>query len=156
MRRTCLIYILTVQLALGLVLICLMFTGLTQGERLALDALGQLGKPYVLGARGPKTYDCSGLVIDCAQVEGVQDLPHAAVELYELGLFIPRWALLPGDMVCFDTVNDGDFCDHVGIYLGGNRFVHASSAKGEVVITELSGYYHEHYTGARRLVAGYV
>lgn len=155
-KRTALVYVVTVALALCLVLVSLLFTGLTQGERMALMALECLGKPYVLGRRGPDTYDCSGLVITCAAKQGIPDLPHSAAELYGLGRPVALSALLPGDMVCFDTVRDGDACDHVGFYLGGNRFVHASSAKGEVVVTELEGYYQENWSGARRLACGYI
>ena len=156
MRRAVFIHVTTVALALCLVLVSLLFTGFTQGERMARTALRQLGAPYVLGQRGPEKFDCSGLILFCAEHEAIDGLPHAACELYELGRAVPRWALLPGDMVCFDTVRDGDACDHVGIYLGGNRFVHASSAKHEVTISALEDYYAEKYSGARRLVATYI
>ena len=155
-KRTLLIYVVTVALALCLVLVSLLFTGPTQGERMAMDALECLGKPYVLGQRGPETYDCSGLVITCAAREGIPGLPHSAAELYGLGRPVALPALLPGDMVCFDTVQDGDACDHVGFYLGGNRFVHASSARDAVVVTALTDYYLEHYSGARRLACAYL
>ena len=156
MRRAVFIHVTTVALALCLVLVSLLFTGLTQGERMATEALRYLGKPYVLGQRGPERFDCSGLILFCAEKQGLEGLPHAACELYALGRSIPRWQLLPGDMVCFDTVRDSDLCDHVGIYLGGNRFVHASSAKDQVTISALADYYDDHYTGARRLVAAYL
>ena len=155
MRRAVLVYVTTVALGLCLALVSLLFTGFTQGERMARTALQYLGKPYVLGQRGPEKFDCSGLILFCAGREDITGLPHAACELNELGRFVPRWALLPGDMVCFDTVSDGDPCDHVGIYLGGNRFVHASSAKAEVTISELTDYYAKTYSGARRLVSAY-
>ena len=155
MRRAIFIHVTTVALGLCLVLSSLLFTGFTQGERMARTALEYLGTPYVLGQRGPKKFDCSGLILFCAEREGLTDLPHAARELYELGTFVPRWALLPGDMVCFDTEDDRDMCDHVGIYLGGNRFVHASSAKAQVTISEIKDYYDKAYSGARRLVSPY-
>ena len=156
MRKMIFIHVLTVALGLCLVLVSLLFTGFTQGERMARTALSYMGAPYVLGRRGPDQFDCSGLILFCADKEGVTGLPHAAKELYELGRFVPRWALLPGDMVCFDTVRDDDACDHVGIYLGGNRFVHASSAKKQIVISELTDYYAEKYSGARRLASPYI
>lgn len=155
-RGALLLYCTTAPLALCLVLVSLLFTGPTQGERMALRALGCMGKPYVLGTRGPETYDCSGLVITCAAREGIAGLPHSAEALYGLGRPVAAFDLLPGDMVCFDTVRDGDPCDHVGFYLGGGRFVHASSAKGEVVVSALEDYYLEHYSGARRLGCAYI
>ena len=151
-----LIFVQTVALGLCLVLAGLLFSGLTQGERMAMEALRQLGKKYVLGQRGPERYDCSGLVIDCAEKQGIPGLPHAAKELYELGRPVAVWQLLPGDMLCFDTVRDSDPSDHVGFWLGGNRFVHASSAKGQVTVSEFEGYYKEKFTGARRLGCGFI
>ena len=150
------VYVQTVALGLCLVLIGLLFSGLTQGERMAVEALRHLGKEYVLGQRGPERFDCSGLVISCAEKEGIGGLPHAARELYELGRPVALWQLLPGDMLCFDTVRDGDPCDHVGFWLGGGQFVHASSAKGEVTVSDFEGYYKEKFTGARRLGWGFV
>ena len=146
----------TVALGLCLVLVSLLFTGLTQGERMATEALKHMGAPYVFHTKGPDSFDCSGLILYCAEIEGLGELPHAAFELYELGVPVPRWALLPGDMVCFDTVRDRDLCDHVGFYLGGNRFVHASSSKHEVTVSDLTDYYQEKYTGARRLGCGFI
>lgn len=155
-RGALLILVQTVALGLCLVLVSLLFTGLTQGERMATEALKHLGAPYVFHTRGPDRFDCSGLILYCADLEGMRDLPHAAAELYSLGRPVPRRALLPGDMLCFDTVRDRDPCDHVGFYLGGNRFVHASSSQHKVTVSELEGYYLEKYTGARRLGFGYI
>lgn len=157
MRRAArFVYVLNVALALCLALVLLLFSGFTQGERMALDALRHLGEPYVFHTRGPDRFDCSGLILYCAAREGLGDFPHAAKELYELGRPVAFERLLPGDMVCFDTVRDGDPSDHVGIWLGGNRFVHASSAQGRVVVSELTGYYLEKYSGARRIASVYV
>ena len=155
-KTTRLIYVQTVALALCLILITLLFTGLTQGERMATEALRHLGKSYVLGQRGPERFDCSGLVLYCAEKEGLTGLPHAAAELYHLGRPVEVWQLLPGDMLCFDTERDSDPSDHVGIYLGGNQFVHASSAKAQVTVSDFAGYYREHFTGARRLLCGFI
>lgn len=154
-RKAVFIRIVNTVLALCLVLVCTLFTGLTQGEHMAMDALEQLGKPYRLGEEGPDRFDCSGLVLCCAEREGIIGLPRLAKDLYHSGRPVPLWALLPGDMLCFDTERDADPCDHVGIWLGGNRFVHASSAKRKVIITELTGYYLEHCTGARRIASPY-
>lgn len=155
-RGAALICVQTVALGLCLVLVSLLFTGLTQGERMATEALTHLDAPYVFHTRGPDKFDCSGLILYCADLEGLSDLPHAASELYTLGWPVQRWQLLPGDMVCFDTVRDKDPCDHVGIYLGGNRFVHASSSQHKVTVSALEDFYLEKYTGARRLVNPFI
>jgi len=156
MRRVALIYVVTVALALWLVLISLLFTGPTQGERMVMRALEHLDAPYVFGAAGPDKFDCSGLVLYVTAVEGLPQLPHAARELYTLGRPVPTWNLLPGDMLCFDTVRDSDPSDHVGFYMGGNMFVHASSSKHKVVVSTFEGYYREKFTGARRLGCAYI
>ena len=56
--------------------------------------------------------------------------------------------------MCFDTVQDKDPSDHMGIYVGANRFVHASST-GQVMISELTDYYLERFSGARRYARVY-
>jgi hypothetical protein len=147
----------TVALWLCLMLICLTCSGLTQGEVVVMRALEHLGKPYVLGAAGPDRFDCSGLVMYCLKPEGFEFPYHAAEvigtdERYPL-IKNPR-DLLPGDVVCFDTVRDRDPSDHMGFWMGGNRFVHASST-GEVKISALEDFYLEKFTGARRYVQVY-
>ena len=147
----------TVALWLCLSVICLTCSGFTQGEVVVMRALEHLGKPYVLGAEGPDQFDCSGLVMYCLAPEGFVFPIHQAAligtdENYPL-IEHPR-DLLAGDVVCFDTVQDRDPSDHMGFYIGGNRFVHASST-GEVKISELEDFYLERFTGARRYVQVY-
>lgn len=147
----------TVALWLCLMLIVLACSGPTQGEVVVRRALEHLGKPYVLGATGPDQFDCSGLVMYCLTPEGFSFPYHSAEiigtdERYPL-IASPR-DLLVGDVVCFDTVNDRDPSDHMGFYIGGNQFVHASST-GEVKISALEDFYLERFTGARRYVQVY-
>ena len=147
----------TVALWLCLMVICLTCSGLTQGEVVVLRALPHLGKPYVLGAAGPDQFDCSGLVMYCLEPEGFVFPIHSAEligtdENYPL-ITSPR-ELLVGDVVCFDTVRDRDPSDHMGFYIGGNQFVHASST-GEVRINALEDFYLEKFTGARRYAQVY-
>lgn len=147
----------TAALWLCLMLVTLTCTGYTQGEVVAMRALEHLGKPYVLGAAGPDQFDCSGLVMYCLGPEGFEFPVHAAAvigtdERYPL-IEKPR-DLLVGDVVCFDTVRDSDPSDHMGFYIGGNQFVHASST-GEVKISALEDFYLERFTGARRYVQPY-
>ncbi len=147
----------TVALWLCLTLICLTCSGLTQGEVVVLRALKELGKPYVLGAAGPDKFDCSGLVMYCLTPEGFEFPQHAAAVIgtdERFPLITEPRDLLAGDVVCFDTVKDYDPSDHMGFYIGGNQFVHASST-GEVKISALEGYYLERFTGARRYAQVY-
>ena len=124
------LYVLNTALALCLVLVFLMFSGLTQGERMVMDALRHLDEPYVFHTKGPDRFDCSGLILYCTERQGLGALPHAAKEIYELGLPVQPHQLLPGDIVCFDTNDsDSDASDHTGIYLGNGLIIHCS---GEV------------------------
>ena len=147
----------TVALWFCLMLICLTSSGLTQGEVVVMRALEHLGKPYVLGQAGPDRFDCSGLVMYCLRPEGFEFPYHSAAiigtdERYR-HITDPK-ALLAGDVVCFDTVQDKDPSDHMGFWIGGNRFVHASST-GEVKISTLEDFYLEKFTGARRYAQVY-
>lgn len=119
-------------------------------------ALEQLGKPYVYATRGPKTYDCAGLTLYCYREVYNITLGRSAKsqgynEKYEKIENISD--IKKGDIVCFNTVEDDeDLTDHVGICIGDGKFVHASSAKGEVVISSYtSGYYKRVFSWARRL-----
>jgi cell wall-associated NlpC family hydrolase len=89
-------------------------------------ALTQRGKPYVWGAAGPDSYDCSGLVVWAFAQEGIS-LPHYTGSLWNSGMHVSRADLEPGDLVFF-------FADisHVGIYIGNNLMVDAPST-GQVV-----------------------
>lgn len=157
MRRTRLILFTTLILFFLLALCSAILPTLTRSERIALEALSHLNAPYVLGTRGPEKFDCSGLVLYCYSPHGIS-LSHSAKDIgtddRHPALYDPA-ALKVGDIVCFDTVADSDPSDHVGIWLGNNRFVHASSGKGKVIVSELEGYYLDHFTCGRRLLHPY-
>lgn len=115
----------------------------------------QLGKKYVFGSAGTSTFDCSGLMLYCFKQVGVT-LQHSA---YGEGYndnhkkISSISSLRRGDLVFFNTISDGDQCDHVGIYLGNNYFLHASSGAGKVVVSNLaSGYYNRVFSWGRRIL----
>ncbi|MFC4011852.1 NlpC/P60 family protein [Nonomuraea purpurea] len=89
-------------------------------------ALTQQLKPYVWGAAGPSSYDCSGLVMAAFQRVGVS-LPHYTGDQWTAGRHVSRSELRAGDLVFF--YND---LHHVGIYIGGGMMVHAPQT-GDVV-----------------------
>jgi cell wall-associated NlpC family hydrolase len=105
-------------------------------------ALTQRGKPYVWGAAGPDSYDCSGLVVWAFAQEGIS-LPHYTGSLWNSGMHVSRADLEPGDLVFF-------FADisHVGIYLGNGLMVDAPST-GQVV--QVQPVFWDAYVGAVRI-----
>lgn len=154
-HKRCFIYMVTAVLGLCLFFVFLFFPDYTRGEMIAMDALAHLDAPYVLGRAGEEKFDCSGLIKYCFGKHGLEVEHSAEIIGYSYRKIEKPRQLLVGDVVCFDTVKDRDPSDHVGIWLGGNSFVHASSAKGKVIISQLDGYYLEKFTGGRRLITPY-
>jgi cell wall-associated NlpC family hydrolase len=113
-------------------------------------ALAQLGKPYVFGAEGPDTFDCSGLVQYAYAHAGV-GLPRTARPQFRATRPVPPSRLLPGDLLFFATdKSNWDTIHHVGIYLGGGRMVHAPTT-GDVV--RVAPVWWAEYFGATRVVS---
>jgi len=108
-------------------------------------ALQYLGVPYVWGGASPSGFDCSGLTMYAYAKVGVY-LPHNAAMQYGLGHPVARNQLAPGDLVFFNGLS------HVGMYIGGGRFVHAPHTGDVVKISSLyESWYASTYVGARRL-----
>ena len=105
-----------------------------------------LGTPYVWGGASPSGFDCSGLVMYVYAQVGVS-LPHSSYAQYGYGSPVSRSDLQPGDLVFFDGLG------HVGIYIGGDQFVHAPHTGDVVKISSLSeDWYAANYVGARRIL----
>jgi cell wall-associated NlpC family hydrolase len=112
------------------------------GSQVVAIAMRYLGVPYVWGGASPSGFDCSGLVVYVFQQVGIS-LPHYTGSLFAGGTPVARDQLEPGDLVFFDGVPPG----HVGIYVGGDQFIHAPETGDVVKISTLSGW---NYVGARR------
>lgn len=115
-------------------------------------ALSHEGVSYRRGGISPESgFDCSGFVRHVFDhVEGVT-LPHSANALSQIGSRIKVAELLPGDLVFFRFMRNT--ISHVGIYLGNNQFIHASSTRtGSVMVSSLTdGYWAKHFALVRRL-----
>jgi cell wall-associated NlpC family hydrolase len=113
-------------------------------------AKAHLGKPYRYGGSGPSSFDCSGFTAYIYAQVG-QTLPHNAAAQANYGQPVAKNDLMPGDLVFFGYYG-GASIQHVGIYVGGNNFIHASSGAGVVKQDSLAeNYYFNNYKGARRL-----
>lgn len=110
-----------------------------------------LGKKYVWGTEGPDTFDCSGFTRFVFKNSVGKNLPHSSKAQSQLGKRVSKSDLETGDLIFFDTDNSGDV-NHVGIYIGGGNFIHASSARGNVMISSIdSGFYEDSYLWAVRV-----
>ena len=121
------------------------------GEAIARTAETLLGSPYREGGALPDGFDCSGLVTYVFARHGI-GVPRDVRGLASAGVPVERGAIAPGDLVFFATTGAG--ATHVGIAIGGGKFVHAPKS-GDVVRTESlsAGYWTSRYVAARRIAA---
>jgi cell wall-associated NlpC family hydrolase len=110
------------------------------------SAMDQLGKPYVWGAAGPDSFDCSGLTLFAYAHAGIS-LPHYTGDQFNQGRHVGRGDLQPGDLVFFEQ-NLG----HMGMYIGNGNFIHSPHSGDVVKISSMTGWYDQQYAGAVRLV----
>lgn len=98
-------------------------------------AAAQIGKPYVYGAAGPSSFDCSGLVMYCYAQIGI-GLAHGATMQQQASTPVPLNALQPGDLVFFGGPS---YSYHVGIYVSGGTMIHAPHTGATVSYGSISG-----------------
>lgn len=118
----------------------------TKDRKIAVIALEQRGVPYVFGGESRRGFDCSGFVKYVYRKIGI-NLPHYTRSMWSYGKkVVRRKNLKRGDVMFF---NDHG---HVGIYLQKGKFVHSSSARGEVIVSNFDSWYSQTFDGARRLI----
>ncbi|WP_043265705.1 C40 family peptidase [Streptomyces sp. CT34] len=113
----------------------------TKAEKALAFARAQMGKPYVWGATGPASYDCSGLTQAAWRAAGV-DLPRTTWDQVKTGTRIATGDLQPGDLVFF--FND---ISHVGMYIGDGKMIHAPHPGASVRVESI--YYMPIYGSVR-------
>ncbi len=111
-----------------------------------------LGTKYKWGGTTTKGFDCSGFVKYVYKNFDIA-LSRASYAQAKNGSYIKRASLLPGDLVFFDTNGGKNKINHVGIYIGNNKFIHSSSSHKGVTISSLSEkFYSNTYMTARRVL----
>lgn len=112
-----------------------------------------LGYPYVYGGCSSRGFDCSGFVKYVFANFGVT-LNRTASAQMDNGTSVAKADLQPGDVVFFKKSGSGaSRASHVGIYVGNNQFIHASTSKTGVIISDMdSAYYTTGFVGARRML----
>jgi len=121
-----------------------------KGDRLLSKAASYQGVRYVWGGMSRSGTDCSGFTSQVYRSQGIK-LPRTSREQSGIGQHVKKGELQPGDLVFFHT-GRGKRINHVGIYMGGNKFIHASSGGHKVRVSELSGFYANRFATARRVV----
>lgn len=121
------------------------------GQKIANYAQGFVEYPYVYGGSTPSGFDCSGFTSYVYKQFGYSISRSSSAQASN-GVAVAKADLQPGDLVLFKGQNSSSI-GHVGIYIGGNQFVHASTAKTGVKISSLSSSgYVARYVTARRII----
>jgi hypothetical protein len=130
---------------------CLLWTSVDASAADAVDVAARLiGRPYVWGAEGPNSFDCSGLTQFVYQELGV-DLPRRAISQSKVGDLV-RKRLQRGDLLFFSTDPRKSLVTHVGIYEGAGMMIDASQRQGRVGRDNLDDeFWADRFMFARRL-----
>lgn len=125
-------------------------TASVTGQQILSKAQQYLGTPYVYGGASPAGFDCSGFVYYVLKSLGFSPYRTPA-DQYLHGSYVSKSNLQPGDIVFFaNTYASG--ISHVGIYAGNGQFIHSPNSRSVVSYSDLtSGYWSDHYYGARRM-----
>ena len=126
----------------------------TKEDEILETAKEFLGVQYIWAANGPSAFDCSGYTKYVFKKNGIT-LPRYSGHQANVGTKIQYDELQKGDLVFFDTAKGfHGKVNHVGIYIGENRFIHASSARKQVMITSFSQkkFYKNRFLHGQRII----
>lgn len=110
---------------------------------------GWMGAPYKYGGNTRRGTDCSGFTGSIYKDVYQKDIPRSSEDQYVKAKHIKRKHLQEGDLVFF-KIEDKKKASHVGLYLGNNKFVHASTKRGVRIDDLEDEYYKKYYVGAGR------
>ena len=114
-------------------------------------AKAKLGSPYVWGAEGPDSFDCSGFTYYIYKNALGITLPRTSKAQSTYGTYVSKENLQPGDLVFFDS-SYGSNVNHVGIYIGNNEMIHSPKPGDVVKVQKIdTNYYKKAYVTARRV-----
>lgn len=124
-----------------------------QRKKVVAVARQQLGKGYVYGATGPNVFDCSGLTSHVYRQALGKNLPRTAASQYYSGSAKARFGHGRGTPVAGDIIYFGNGGEHVGIYVGGGKMIHAANPGTGVEMTRYNmGWYSRTITGYARYI----
>ena len=114
-----------------------------------------MGRPYALNANPPESFNCAALVYYCfnrAKSGSIRSSLVGQVHDDRHRKIASAADLKRGDLVCFNFDDESDNFGHVGIYLGGGSFIHASNLDDQVTVSTMaSGYYQRTFSWGRRI-----
>src|SRR5574344_2296178 len=125
-------------------------------QKLITYSLKFMGSPYVLGATGPDSFDCSGFVFAMTRESLGFQMPRTAQAIFDYSKVehISPTVREPGDLVFFKSLETGNI-NHVGIYVGKRKFIHSASDgpnTGIIISTLDENYWKNHYAGSGRFL----
>ncbi len=130
------------------------WSDLTKEDEIIETAKNFLGTKYVWAANGPNAFDCSGFTKYVFKENGIT-LPRYSGHQAKVGIKVSFDELQKGDLVFFDTEHKfRGKVNHVGIYIGNHKFIHASSAKKKVIITSFDAkpFYKNRFLKGERVI----
>ncbi|MEN8210318.1 MAG: NlpC/P60 family protein [Thermodesulfobacteriota bacterium] len=110
------------------------------------------GTPHKMGGNSKRGIDCSGFVHYMYTKLFNIRVPRTTKQFFKTGIKINKSQLKPGDLVAF---NPHSYPRHVGIYIGNNKFIHASTTKGVMMSDLANPYWEKHYFLSRRILKNY-
>lgn len=122
------------------------------GSQLVAYAKQFLGCSYIYGSSGPNSFDCSGFTSYVFKHFGYT-LNRSAADQYSNGTVIDQSQMQPGDLILWRAYGSSKTATHVGIYIGNNQYIHASSTKKCVTVNDMDYAANSRYVvGIRRIL----